>query len=49
MSAASLRPARSGRFVAVLDAGSFKTVCLIATLDAEGRPARIAGVGLAPS
>jgi cell division protein FtsA len=49
MSAATLRPARSGRFAAVLDAGSFKTVCLIATLDSEGRPARIAGVGLAPS
>lgn len=49
MSAPTLRPARPGRFAAVLDPGSFKTVCLIATLDSEGRPARIAGVGLAPS
>ncbi len=49
MSAPSRRPAANGRFAAVLDAGSFKTVCLIATLDAEGCPARIAGVGLAPS
>ena len=46
---ATLRPARSGRFAAVLDAGSFKTVCLIAACDREGRPARIVGVGLAPS
>jgi cell division protein FtsA len=49
MSATTLRPARSGRFAAVLDAGSFKTVCLIAALDHEGRAARIVGVGIAPS
>jgi cell division protein FtsA len=49
MSAASLRSARSARFCAALDAGSFKTVCLIAVLDGQGRPARIAGVGLTPS
>ncbi len=49
MSAAPLRPARSGRYAAVLDAGSFKTVCLIAALDPQGRAARIAGVGLAAS
>lgn len=46
---AALRPARSGRFAAVLDAGTFKTVCLIAALDHDGRAARIAGVGIAPS
>lgn len=46
---AALRPARAGRFAAVLDAGSFKTVCLIAACDPEGRPARIVGVGLVPS
>jgi cell division protein FtsA len=46
---AAVRPARSGRFAAVLDAGSFKTVCLIASCDPEGRPARIIGVGLVPS
>ncbi|MCU0953564.1 MAG: cell division protein FtsA [Hyphomicrobium sp.] len=45
----ALRPGRSGRFAAVLDAGSFKTVCLIASCDPEGRPARIIGVGLVPS
>lgn len=49
MSAATLRPARSGRFIAALDAGSFKTVCLIAGLDQDGRAARIVGVGIAPS
>lgn len=49
MSAATLRPARTGRFAAVLDAGSFKTVCLIATCDDEGRAGRIVGVGIAPS
>jgi cell division protein FtsA len=45
----ALRPARSGRFAAVLDAGCFKTVCLIAALDNDGRAARIVGVGIAPS
>lgn len=41
------RPSR--RLAGVLDVGSFKTVCLIAVLDADGRPARMAGVGLSPS
>ena len=49
MSTATLRPARTARIAAVLDAGSFKTVCLIAALDNNGNPARIAGVGVAPS
>ena len=49
MSGASFQSLRSGRFAAAIDAGSFKTVCLIAALDAEGRAARIAGVGMVPS
>lgn len=44
------RPSRSAsRIIGVLDAGSFKTVCLIASLGSDGRPARIAGVGHVPS
>lgn len=49
MKRALARPRQTSRFAAVLDAGSFKTVCLLATLDDEGRPQRIAGVGLTPS
>jgi cell division protein FtsA len=49
MTSPSARPTPSNRIIGVLDAGSFKTVCLIATVDAEGRPARVAGVGLTPS
>lgn len=49
MSPADRRPRTSNRLRAVLDAGSFKTVCLIALVDPHGRPVRIAGVGLVPS
>ncbi len=49
MSPADRRPRPSNRLRAVLDAGSFKTVCLIALVDPHGRPVRIAGVGLVPS
>ena len=49
MTLSDRRSRLTNRCIGVLDAGSFKTVCLIATLDSEGQPARIAGVGHVPS
>jgi cell division protein FtsA len=49
MTSSTARPRPSDRIIGVLDAGSFKTVCLIATVDAEGQPARIAGIGVTRS
>lgn len=49
MSAMNFRPARSSGILAALDVGTFKTVCLIATPNRDGRASRIVGVGLAPS